>query len=142
MAKMIVRNGLPLKLACHVPTNCLALEVVAGWKSWAKTIAHDTSNSTVPNAVERIIGLHAENLDTVILRRGLDASGCKNIPSLNTTQEPIDSPLRKINVETSPYQCAGINRHEAGEEESLRERSSDPLGPEFCVGHREVHSEA
>src|SRR5664279_1733299 len=29
--------------------------------------------------------------------------------------------------------CAGLNRHEAGEEESLRERSSDPLGPEFCV---------
>src|ERR1035441_418211 len=25
------------------------------------------------------------------------------------------------------------NRYEAGEEESLRERSSDPLGPEFCV---------
>ena len=42
----------------------------------------------------------------------------------------------------SPSRCAGINRHEAGEEESLRERSSDPLGPEFCVGHREVHSEA
>src|ERR1035438_5888357 len=96
MAKMIVRNGLPLKLACHVPTNCLALEVVAGWKSWAKTIAHDTSNSNVPNAVERIIGLHAENLDTVILPRGLDASDCKNIPSLNTDRESIDSPLRKI----------------------------------------------
>ncbi len=24
----------------------------------------------------------------------------------------------------------------------LRERGSDPLGPEFCAGHREVHSEA
>jgi hypothetical protein len=31
------------------------------------------------------------------------------------------------------YRCAGINRHEAEEEESLRERSSDPLGPEFCA---------
>ncbi len=30
-------------------------------------------------------------------------------------------------------QCAGMNRHEAEEEESSRERSSDPLGPEFCA---------
>ncbi len=37
---------------------------------------------------------------------------------------------------------AGINRQEAEDERSSRERSSDPLGPEFCVGHREVHSEA
>jgi hypothetical protein len=38
--------------------------------------------------------------------------------------------------------CAGLNRHEAEEEEASRERTSDPLGPEFCVGHREVHDEA
>ena len=38
--------------------------------------------------------------------------------------------------------CAGINRHEAEDERALRERCSDPLGPEFCTGHREVHSEA
>jgi len=30
-------------------------------------------------------------------------------------------------------QCAGMNRHEAEEEESSRERNSDPLGPEFCA---------
>jgi len=42
----------------------------------------------------------------------------------------------------SPMQCAGINRHEAGNARVLRERSSEPLGPEFCVGHREVHGEA
>ena len=45
-------------------------------------------------------------------------------------------------VAKSPLQCAGINRHEAEEEEASRERTSDPLGPEFCVGHREVHGEA
>lgn len=28
---------------------------------------------------------------------------------------------------------AGINRHEAEEEESLQERSSDPLGLESCA---------
>jgi hypothetical protein len=42
----------------------------------------------------------------------------------------------------SPMQCAGINRHEAGNVRVLRERNSEPLGPEFCVGHREVISEA
>jgi hypothetical protein len=44
--------------------------------------------------------------------------------------------------EKSPLQCAGLNRHEAEEEEASRERTSDPLGPEFCAGHREMHSEA
>ena len=38
--------------------------------------------------------------------------------------------------------CAGINRHGVENERVLRERSSDPLGPEFCTGYREVHSEA
>jgi hypothetical protein len=28
------------------------------------------------------------------------------------------------------------------EEESLRERTSEPLGPEFCTRHREVLGEA
>jgi hypothetical protein len=39
-------------------------------------------------------------------------------------------------------ESAGINRQEAEDENSLRERSSDPLGPEFCAGRREAHSEA
>jgi hypothetical protein len=38
--------------------------------------------------------------------------------------------------------CAGINRHEAEDERALRERNSDPLGPKFCTGHREVLREA
>jgi len=40
------------------------------------------------------------------------------------------------------FQCAGLNRHEAEDESSLRERSNDPLGLESCAGYREVHSEA
>ena len=32
-----------------------------------------------------------------------------------------------------PYRCAGINRHEVEDERALRERSSDPLGPESCA---------
>src|SRR5438094_4919999 len=31
------------------------------------------------------------------------------------------------------YKCAGINRSEAEDERALRERSSDPLGLEFCT---------
>jgi len=42
----------------------------------------------------------------------------------------------------SRFLCAGINRHEVENVRVLRERSSDPLGPEFCVGHREVNDEA
>ena len=38
--------------------------------------------------------------------------------------------------------CAGINRHGVEDERASRERSSDPLGPEFCIGFREVSSEA
>ena len=47
-----------------------------------------------------------------------------------------------ITDENRRLQSAGVNRHEAEEEESLRERSSEPLGPEFCSGHREVLAEA
>ncbi len=38
--------------------------------------------------------------------------------------------------------CAGINRHEVENARVSRARGSDPLGPEFCAGHREVHAEA
>jgi len=52
--------------------------------------------------------------------------------------------MRKLGLrlEKEPLQCAGINRHEVGNERVLRGRISDPLGPEFCVMHREVHCEA
>jgi hypothetical protein len=39
----------------------------------------------------------------------------------------------ELSVETRPLQCAGLNRHEAEDESSLRERSSDPLGLESCA---------
>jgi hypothetical protein len=41
-----------------------------------------------------------------------------------------------------PSVCAGINRHEGEEETALRERSSEPLGPEFCAALREGRGEA
>ena len=45
-------------------------------------------------------------------------------------------------VVKSRLQCAGLNRHEAEDESSSRERSSDPLGPESCGAAREGAVEA
>jgi len=47
-----------------------------------------------------------------------------------------------LTVAKSPFQCAGLNRHEVENGKFLRVRSSDALGPEFCVGYREVHGVA
>ena len=49
-----------------------------------------------------------------------------------------------VGIIRSPVRAIALpdNRHEAENEKFLRERTSDPLGPEFCVGHREVHGEA
>jgi putative transposase len=38
--------------------------------------------------------------------------------------------------------CAGMNRHGVEDERASRERSSDPLGPEFCAGRCEASGEA
>jgi len=40
---------------------------------------------------------------------------------------------REVTVANRPFQCAGINRHEAEEEEASRVRISDPLGLESCA---------
>jgi hypothetical protein len=61
--------------------------------------------------------------------------------------EPEPAVLAEIGRSTQEQKnakagSAGINRQEAEDERSSRERSSDPLGPEFCAGYREVHSEA
>ena len=55
-------------------------------------------------------------------------------PSLLGAREPT--------LSWNQLQCAGLNRLEAEDERALRERSSDPLGPEFCAGRCEVSSEA
>jgi len=49
-----------------------------------------------------------------------------------------------VGIIRSPVRAIALpdNRLEAEEEEASRERTSDPLGPEFCVGYREVHDEA
>jgi hypothetical protein len=49
-----------------------------------------------------------------------------------------------VGIIRSPVRAIALpdNRLEAGVEETLRERTSNPLGLEFCVGHRDVHGEA
>ena len=52
--------------------------------------------------------------------------------ALRRSSERITS-KRKLTVVNSPSQCAGLNRHEVGDERASRERTSDPLGPESCA---------
>jgi len=76
----------------------------------------------------------------------LYACTMKTIPAIETNRPTKKYRERKQECSLprakSPMRCAGINRHEAGNERVLRERSSEPLGPEFCVAHREVFGEA
>ena len=53
----------------------------------------------------------------------------KNLQRLPEVLFQSDIPL----VGKSPMQCAGINRHEAGNERVPRERSSEPLAPSFAL---------
>ena len=49
-----------------------------------------------------------------------------------------------VGIIRSPVRAIALpdNRHGVEDERASRERSSDPLGPEFCIGFREVSSEA
>jgi hypothetical protein len=49
-----------------------------------------------------------------------------------------------VGIIRSPLRASVLpdNRYEGEDERALRVRSSDPLGPEFCAGYREVHGEA
>ena len=41
--------------------------------------------------------------------------------------------FQEIVGKKSPFQCAGMNRHEAEDERALRVKTSDLLGPESCA---------
>ena len=45
----------------------------------------------------------------------------------------LEASVDLIEISGGSWECAGLNRHEAGNESVLLERSSEPLGPEFCV---------
>jgi hypothetical protein len=69
----------------------------------------------------------------MVIHTAHPSSGKRVIPTEASAVKCLhDSPAWSV-VVIRPYQCAGMNRHEAEEEESSRERSSDPLGPEFCA---------
>lgn len=76
----------------------------------------------------------------------IDPKG-EDIEFVNDTEEGRRKALALITKnmranEAANIGSAGINRHEAENERVLRGRSSDPLGPEFCGGYREVPAEA
>ena len=54
----------------------------------------------------------------------------------------VGGTVQLIKMLNMKVECAGINRQEAEDEKSSRERSSEPLGPEFCAVGREAWSEA
>jgi hypothetical protein len=60
--------------------------------------------------------------------RGAAFSGESKKPAFLALRNPIFV----VGV-PSPLWCAGINRYEIEDERALRERSSDPLGPESCA---------
>ena len=49
-----------------------------------------------------------------------------------------------VGIIRSPVRAIALpdNRHGIEDERASRERSSEPLGPEFCIGRCEVSSEA
>ena len=63
-------------------------------------------------------------------------------PALGDYRWPADLILSTWLQAETGNSCAGINRPEVENTRVSRERDSDPLGPEFCAGHREVHGEA
>ena len=62
----------------------------------------------------------------VLVIRGTSEQVTLTETLMNTSAAPVTSVK-------SPFQRAGINRHEAENAKFLRERISDPLGPEFCA---------
>jgi len=79
--------------------------------------------------------LNAENARQIIRPRGgeiVEEEGKKSRAGTRVTPKML-----KMKGE-----CAGMNRQEAEDEKSLRARSSEPLGPEFCAAGREAGREA
>jgi sporulation protein YlmC with PRC-barrel domain len=65
-----------------------------------------------------------------------------NSQSVGTVEDLKLNERRANVIENKGSESARINRQEAENERFSRGRSSDPLGPEFCAGRREAHSEA
>ena len=61
--------------------------------------------------------------------------------STTTAESTVNQVISKRWSRNSKW-CAGINRHGVEDERALRERISEPLGPEFCRGRCEATTEA
>ena len=55
------------------------------------------------------------------------------INELTEFQDPLSGSLFVFGMSDMQFWCAGLNRHEAENAKFLRERISDPLGPESCA---------
>jgi hypothetical protein len=83
-----------------------------------------------------------ESKDSAPRTQGMAARLCLSVTGITVLGDGLGKVKEVPTVVIRRLQCAGLNRHEAEDESSLRERSSDPLGLESCAGYREVHSEA
>ncbi len=97
---------------------------------WA---AHQETKAATQRSIEELKTLRRD------LGEKLVATGATNVPK---DPELAVIPAQLSVGAASPTQRAGINRHEAGNARVLRERSSEPLGSEFCVVRREAHGVA
>ena len=77
-------------------------------------------------------------------RKGLKGSRPMRRPALGNKSDESTRRSGEIVVvnRKSSSRSAGINQLGAEVARALRERSSKPLGPEFCTKHREVLGEA
>ena len=74
------------------------------------------------------------NVGTILRGRGKLVPFVDSVGRCCETPDRVSRPVKEpVSVEIRHLQCAGMNRHEAEGEETSRERSSDPLGPEFCA---------
>src|SRR5262245_24883603 len=91
-----------------------------------------TEQHTAPLGIENHRGPPL-NRDIFAFRNDKYSTPFRLLARLDTAQL-IYCRKSRLSVVIRRLQCAGVNRHEAEEEESLRERTSEPRGPEFCTG--------
>ena len=100
-----------------------------------KTVSIDATMLEANAALRSLVRWENGQRDDEYLKDLAKAAGIEN-----PTREQLARLDRKRKKKGSS--APGSNRHEVENERVLRERSSDPLGPEFCGGRREASSEA
>ena len=132
---------------------CLAPE----GETWGMMLRQEAAlDHSIDRKVRILLRLRKESTNLPVAPAGQDDGGrmentedvpdSDNSPDNSRGVETVEN--LKMNercgnvIENKGSESAGINRQEAENERFSRGRSSDPLGPEFCAGRREAHSEA